>query len=259
MKHLFCVKKIVVPNRAPIKTLQIHWLVKRWRGGRHIITDQRKNRKERSPTFFLFALYFFSWFPPHCFPYHSCMVDFLLFPLLKSYFLPISLHPSPPLSLFNCCPAPIPPSYNLVFFGSLISCSNKHTGPQDTSRKLLNVITAESGLHAIYRGLCMCYGLVCSMVVCVKCCGEERQTTVFWVFLLSTLPRMLSFWFSLRFECVCQQYTEKLTQFSWNSVERSWHGPRKNKLKFGADQNHRADTLIIFIFLPDWGHLALAK
>lgn len=142
------------------------------------------------------------------------MVDFLLFPLLKSYFLPISLHPSPPLSLFNCCPAPIPPSYNLVFFGSLISCSNKHTGPQDTSRKLLNVITAESGLHAIYRGLCMCYGLVCSMVVCVKCCGEERQTTVFWVFLLSTLPRMLSFWFSLRFECVCQQYTEKLTQFS---------------------------------------------
>lgn len=37
----------------------------------------------------------------------------------------------------------------LCFLARLISCTNKHTGPQKTSRKLLNMITEESDMPHI--------------------------------------------------------------------------------------------------------------
>lgn len=91
---------------------------------------------------------------PRLFSHLSSMVDFLLFPLLVLFspsFFPSVLYPTPlPLQLLLCSNPSL--TYNLVFFGWLISYSNKHRGLQDTSRKLLSVITAESGLHAICRG-----------------------------------------------------------------------------------------------------------
>lgn len=142
----------------------------------------------------------FSWFPRHCFPHLPSTVDLLLFPPFKAHFPPFSpplcSSPLSPL-LVNCCSAPIPPSYNLVFFGSLISCSNKHTGPgyhQENS----SVWLLQSQVHRPHIGTPLCVVIVCIMLVCVCVCKMLRDVCC----LLYISPRTLAHWFNL---FVCQQ------------------------------------------------------
>lgn len=95
---------------------------------------------------------------PRLFSHLSSMVDFLLFPLLKSYFLPLSFqvcYTLPPC-LFNCCLAPIPPSHIILCFlaDSLVIAINTEgyrIPPENSSVWLMQ----SQGYMPYVEGLCI--------------------------------------------------------------------------------------------------------